>query len=81
MDWVVVTIRHVFPSVLGLCYMQVCTVEDATDEEILAVCNRDNPAGTNNGWTEVVRENDPDEALRPGQCMEYPGRKHFLVRC
>ena len=80
MDRVVVTIRHVFPSVLGLCYMQVCAVEDATDEEILAVCNRDNPAGTSKGWMEVVRENEPDEAMRPIACDEYPGRKNFLVR-
>lgn len=65
----------------GLCYMQVCAVEDATDEEILAVCNRDNPAGTSKGWREVVRENDPDAGMRPIACEEYPGRKHFLVGC
>ena len=82
MDRVVVTIQW-FPEagLSGLCYMQVCAVEDATDEEILTVCNRDNPAGTSNGWMEVVRENEPDEAMRPIACEEYPGRKHFLVRC
>ena len=30
----------------GLCGMQVCAVHDATDEEVLAVCNRENPSGT-----------------------------------
>lgn len=63
--------------------MQVCTVEDATDEEILAVCNRDNPAGTTNGWMEVVRET-LDERIKvegPIRCDDSPDRVHYLVLC
>jgi hypothetical protein len=66
--------------VIGICYMQVCAVEDATDKEILAVCNYQNPSGTSLGWGKVCRE-DADECLRPLQCQEFPGRKHFLIMC
>lgn len=31
---------------MGICGMQVCAHKDATDEEILAVCNGENPSGT-----------------------------------
>jgi hypothetical protein len=73
--------------VVGLLAMQVCAVEDATDEEILEVANRDNPSGTRNGWMKVIRkEGDvtPDAAGNKGlpvDCEEVPGRKHFLVVC
>jgi len=65
----------------GICYMQVCAEADATDEEILEVANRENPAGTENGWMEVARENDEDTRKRPVPCADYPGRKHFIVIC
>lgn len=64
----------------ALLYMQVCAVEDATDEEILLVCNRDNPSGTTHGWTDVIRE-ETEREEGPGRCADYPGRLHFLVRC
>jgi hypothetical protein len=71
---------------VGICGMQVCAVKDATDEEILAVCNRENPSGTSNGWSEVVREIDESCAYRtknmqPGQCETYEDRMHFIVIC
>lgn len=65
----------------GLCYMQVCAVADATDEEILEVANRENPAGTENGWMEVARENDENEQKRPVQCADDPNRTHFILTC
>lgn len=33
----------VIRTFVGICHMQVCAVNDATDEEILAVCNHANP--------------------------------------
>ena len=69
---------------IGLLYMQVCAVADATDEEILLVCNRDNPCGTRNGWCYVVRKPEERELpaeSAPGQCDEFPNRLHFLVGC
>lgn len=63
--------------VLGLFYMQVCAAAEATDEEILAVCNRENPSGTTNGWTTVIRDGDGE----PVQCDGDPDRLHFLVSC
>jgi len=30
---------------VGFFGVQVCAVKDATDDEILEVCNRENPAG------------------------------------
>lgn len=80
MDRVVVTSPFV-----NIFTMQVCAVADATDEEILVACNRDNPAGTTNGWAVVVRE--PELSLtQPAQtapvaCADHPGRTHFLVQC
>jgi hypothetical protein len=66
--------------------MQVCAVKDATDDEILEVCNRENPSGTSNGWSSVVREIQEDSMFRtkealPVQCEEYPDRLHFIVLC
>lgn len=69
MDRVIVT-----RAMVGIAHMQVCAVEDATDEEILRVCNRENPSGTSLGWCEVYRQN-------PVVCLTYPERRHFLVGC
>jgi len=66
-------------NMVGLCYMQVCAVEDATDHEILDVCNRRNPSGTTMGWTRVVREAADKSA--PITCEDEPNRTHFLVAC
>lgn len=68
---------------LGICHMSVCAVADATDEEILFVCNLENPAGTRNGWSEVIRdgmENHPKENY-PVCCSDVEGRVHFLIVC
>ena len=71
---------------VGLFHMQVCVVEDATDEEILRVCNMKNPSGTIGGWCKVVRTlddtpwKDTSEAL-PIPCEDYPNRMHILVGC
>ena len=62
---------------VGICHMQVCAVADATDLEILAVSNRENPAGTSMGWANVVRSGD----YAPVTCEQHPERKHFLVAC
>lgn len=62
---------------VGICHMQVCAVQDATDEEILAVANAENPSGTTLGWGAVVREGEG----APVQCKDYGNRKHFLCAC
>ena len=69
---------------VGICHMQVCTMHDATDEEILAVCNRENPSGTSNGWSTVIRATAVDETwgdTRPVACGSEKDRRHFLVSC
>lgn len=71
---------------VGVCAMQVCAVKDATDEEILAVCNDENPAGTTNGWGEVIRSVEEDSLFKtansqPVQCVDHDDRMHFLVLC
>ena len=70
---------------VGICHMQVCVQADATDEEILAVCNRKNPSGTRNGWTEVIRKNGErgslNEKMAPVKCGDYPSRLHIMVSC
>lgn len=67
--------------IVGLCGMQVCAVPDATDEEILDICKKENPAGTSLNWVRVAREADEDENIRPVPCEKYPGRTHFIVIC
>jgi hypothetical protein len=74
-------------SFCNIFTMQVCAVEDATDVEILDVCNNGNPAGTTNGWSRVIRkEEDYGDASEgsdviPVDCAENPGRIHYLVTC
>ena len=64
----------VAPSIVGAA-MEVCACADATDDEILAVCNHESPAGTTNGWSSVVRE------AVPVRCQTHRDRWHVLVVC
>lgn len=74
--------------VVGICGMQVCAKNNITDEEILDVCNSQNPSGTSGGWSAVVREKDQsffrDEKNEPSdlpvQCNDE-NRTHFIVLC
>lgn len=70
-------------QMIGLCLMQVCAEKDATNKEILEVCNSQNVSGTNGGWQTVIRKTNKnfDEKYLPKQCAEYPERLHFLVVC
>ena len=67
-------------SMIGICHMQVCVEHNATDKEILEVCNGENPAGTSKGWTTVLRK-DNKFTEGPVQCKDYKDRTHFLVAC
>jgi regulator of RNase E activity RraB len=68
--------------VIGICYMQVCACADATDEEMLRVCNAENPSGTSNGWCTVYRdENATRPDGRPVVCDDDPSRRHFIIAC
>jgi hypothetical protein len=72
---------------MGIIGMQVCAVPDATDEEILEVCNMGNPSGTSAGWSTVVHEDTVkksallDENCVPRPCDDLPERIHYLVLC
>ena len=66
---------------IGLIHMQVCAVKDATDEEMLEVANKENPAGTSNGWGIVLRGSAEHENQRPVQCDSHPDRLHFILVC
>lgn len=72
-------------TMIGLCHMQVCCVSDATDDEILEVCNRENMSGTSGGWSTVVRvDSAPDDFWQlegPVPCEDHEGRIHVLVGC
>lgn len=72
---------------MGLTAMQVCCVKDATNEEILKVCNEENPAGTTAGWSLVLRTkediekyNYPESCL-PVACSDNSDREHILILC
>jgi hypothetical protein len=71
----------------GLCTKQVCVVPDATDEEILAVCNaEDNRIIPGSGKWDIVIRTAKDarrakvEFTPPGTCVECPPRVHMVVR-
>lgn len=85
MNRVIVTQSMLHPSKAGLyalAFMQVCAAKDATDEEILAVCNSENPAGTSAGWTTVLRTPEGNfVGLAPVTCEDNPDRLHFIVGC
>ena len=66
---------------VNICTMQVCVVPDATDDEILVTCNRENPAGTSPGWSSVVRSDAEHPNRDPVACEKYPERRHLLVTC
>jgi hypothetical protein len=74
-------------AMCNISTMQVCAVTDATDEEILEVCNSENPAGTRHGWNTVLRKEMCNGSLgreankAPVNCDDYPGRVHILVLC
>lgn len=67
-------------AVLGICHMQVCAAKDATDTEVLGVANRENPSGTTNGWTTVIRSGDESKKA-PVACQQNPERLHLLLVC
>lgn len=66
-------------SFVGICHMQVCAVNGADDEEILRVCNSENPSGTSLGWCQVVHNSDDERNQRA--CADDGGRTHYLVAC
>jgi hypothetical protein len=65
----------------GLCGMIVCVEPGVTNEEILEFCNRENPSGVENGWSNVVRDDSEGVQLAPLQCQEHPTRTHLMVIC
>lgn len=67
--------------IVNIFTMQVCAVSDATDEEILECCNALNPAGTQHGWSQVIRDDKEAKQRNPVPCATYQGRTHFLVTC
>ena len=69
-------------SICGIAHMQVCAAADATDDEILDVCNRENPSGTEHGWSAVCRgDSEFWGQTAPVTCQSDPERVHFMVSC
>lgn len=67
-------------ATMGVVYMQVCACKDATDSEIIEVCNRENPTTVLGGWEKVFRVDTEFADLRPKQCQVDSERLHLLVR-
>lgn len=68
---------------LGIASMIVCCTKDATDEEILDFCNRNNLCGTSRGWCQVVRKDKKYPQRDPVACQDEDGRErfHIIVDC
>lgn len=70
------------PQVLrqGILDCQVCVPSDWTDEQAIALAEREYPSGTSNGW-QIRRQGD--EALRGAnervECKERPGYVHIML--
>lgn len=65
----------------GIFGMVVCAEKDASDDEILSFCNKENPSGTTNGWVQVVRNDSEHPQCNPVQCADNPERLHIIVNC
>ncbi|KKL87515.1 hypothetical protein LCGC14_1933960 [marine sediment metagenome] len=65
---------------LGILYMQVCAVKNATNREILKQANIQNPCGTTLGWGTVHRKKTKD-IEGAGQCESDSKRLHILLSC
>ena len=63
----------------GITSMQVCAEKDVSDDEILKVCNSQNPSGTTGGWSQVVRDDTEHPGRNPAQCDDDPERLHQLI--
>lgn len=66
---------------VGICHMVVCCEVGSKSDEILAVCNSQNPSGTSMGWCTVYKKNAKDKSKRPVKCNDYENRLHVLVSC
>jgi hypothetical protein len=62
---------------LGIFNMQVCAVNDATEEEIIAFANDTNPSGTTLGWTHISYGSKQE----PVKCADDPNRIHYILVC
>lgn len=71
---------YVLSPVVGICHMIVCAEKDVTDAEVLEVANRENPSGTSNGWSVVLRSGEPKDG-GPIACADDPERLHLMVEC
>jgi hypothetical protein len=66
---------------VGIFGMVVCAEEGVTDEEILSFCNKENPSGTSNGWSEIIRGSIEHPKRNPVRCADNPERWHLIVTC
>lgn len=68
---------------MGLLYMQVCAHKDVPHDVVQDEANRQNPAGTENGWFLIVEDgehgNSPDQW--PVACKDDPDRFHYMLVC
>lgn len=72
MDRIMITRRQ-----LGHLHMQVCIDPDVTNDDILDVCNRQNPRDPTSAWQSVRRYCGDTPMTKP--CPAHPHRLHLLV--
>lgn len=59
---------------MGIFNIQVCS--EGTEDEALEWVRKNSPAGTTNNW-----QKQDNEKLKPADCPETGGRKHYLFVC
>lgn len=66
----------------GIFDMQVCVPEDWTDEQVEAWANRENPAGTENGWSmKHAGEESLSGCPERVPCEGRKGFIHIMFQC
>lgn len=67
---------------VGVFDLQVCVPAQMTDEDIVAFANRENPAGTDGGWS-IRREGSKYLSGDPERnpCDEREGCVHVMLDC
>lgn len=66
----------------GFTDMQVCVPSAWTDDDIVSFANRENPAGTDQGWT-IRKQGHKDLGKDPERnpCVELDGYVHVVLDC
>lgn len=65
----------------GIVHCSVCVPKDMPREQVEAIVNIKNPAGTRAGWIISAESEFNGGGANPSPCNEDPKRLHYLMAC